>query len=64
MNHEQALTTLRNVCAIYKGTLEEHNTLQQALARMDELVKAMWEQDQAMWEQDQAKKEKEPDGNK
>lgn len=31
MNKEAALQILRQVCAIYKGTLEEHQKLQEAL---------------------------------
>lgn len=31
MNTEQALNLLKTVCSIYKGTLEEHQSLQTAL---------------------------------
>jgi hypothetical protein len=31
MTKEQAVQLLTQVCAIYKGTLEEHTALQQAL---------------------------------
>jgi hypothetical protein len=31
MNKEQAISLLEQVCAIYKGTLQEHQQLQQAL---------------------------------
>jgi len=31
MTPEQALGLLKQVCSVYKGTLEEHKALQQAL---------------------------------
>jgi hypothetical protein len=39
MTKEQALQLLTNVCAIYKGTLEEHKALQEALKVIGEVKK-------------------------
>jgi len=37
MTKEEAIQLLRQVCAIYRGTLSEHNSLQQALKVVEEL---------------------------
>ena len=37
MKTEEAINLLRQVCAIYKGTLQEHQQLQEALKVIEEL---------------------------
>jgi hypothetical protein len=37
MTKEEAIQLLRQVCAIYRGTLEEHSKLQQALQVIEKL---------------------------
>jgi predicted RNase H-like HicB family nuclease len=37
MTKEEAMQLLKQVCAIYRGTLEEHSKLQQALKVVEEL---------------------------
>ncbi len=38
MTKEEAMQLLRQVCAIYRGTLSEHNSLQEALNVISELI--------------------------
>lgn len=37
MTKQEAIQLLKQVCAIYRGTLEEHSKLQQALKVVEEL---------------------------
>ena len=37
MNKENALQVLKQVCEAYRGTLQEHNALQEALKVVSEL---------------------------
>lgn len=39
MTLEQALQNLEQVCAVYKGTLQEHQALQESLKTIKEAVK-------------------------
>lgn len=44
MTQEQALNLLAQAATQYKGTLEEHQTLQQAVKVLDELVNPIVEE--------------------
>jgi hypothetical protein len=39
LTKEQALNNLAQVCAVYKGTLEEHKVLQESLKLLAEAIK-------------------------
>ncbi len=40
MNKQQAIDLITQVCAMYKGTLQEHSALQEALKIINTLVEA------------------------
>jgi hypothetical protein len=44
MNKEQAINALTQVCSAYRGTLEEHKVLQQALEVIKGLVEPVVEE--------------------
>lgn len=47
MNRQQAIDLVTQVCVIYKGTLQEHQALQEALKVINTLVEAPKEEDVA-----------------
>jgi hypothetical protein len=58
MTKEQALELLQRVCAIYKGTLEEHQQLQTALQTIKECITvAGWEEKKEVVEREEKKED-------
>jgi hypothetical protein len=47
MKREEAINLVTQVCVMYKGTLQEHSALQEALKVINTLVEAPKEEDAA-----------------
>lgn len=58
MTKKEALELLQRVCAIYRGTLEEHQQLQTALQTIKEYITvAGWEEKKEVVEREEKKED-------
>jgi hypothetical protein len=58
MTKKEALELLQRVCAIYRGTLEEHQQLQTALQTIKEYITVVgWEEKKEVVEREEKKED-------